>query len=85
VSDPKKTKWDDAERKEADEIGRRAAKWYEKKRHELEVQKNLGCYVVIDSDSGDAIIGNDEDEAERRFIEVYGSARKAVLFHIGRF
>jgi hypothetical protein len=51
----------------------------------LDTEENRDRYVVIDSDTGELELGDDEDDAERRFIAKYGSARKAALFHIGYF
>jgi hypothetical protein len=71
---------------DADEqIGKRAAEWYDKKRAELDTAENRDHYVVIDSDTGEYAIGDTEEEAERLFIARYGSDRRAVLFHIGHF
>jgi hypothetical protein len=71
---------------DADEqIGKRAAEWYDKKRAELDTIENRDRYVLIDSDTGAHEVGDTEDDAERRFIARYGSDRRAVLFHIGHF
>ena len=68
-----------------DTIAKGADKWFEQKRRVIETPENIGRYVAIDSDTGEFVIGADEDEAERNFIATYGSERKAVLIHIGRY
>jgi hypothetical protein len=71
---------------DADEqIGKRAADWYDAKRAEFDTVENRDRYVIIDSDTGEHEIGDTEDDAERRFIARYGSDSRAVLFHIGHF
>ena len=64
-------------------LGERAARWYDRLRPELEKPENLGRFVFVDSETGDFMVGDNEDDAEHRFVTVFGTTRPAVLFHIG--
>ena len=69
----------------ADAIAKGAEKWFDQKRQVLEKPENIGRFVAIDSDTGEFVIGVDEDEAERLFIAMHGAERNAVLIRIGRY
>ena len=71
------------ERSHESTISDRASVWYEKMRSQLETSQNMGKLVVLDVDSGDYEIDDEQSSAPTRSLQARHPSARLFALRIG--